>query len=141
MLERKKEFAVILAFDVPVSKEAKQEAEHVGVKIFESDVIYQLTDMFAKYLETLHSEGKSKAKEIAVFPCQLTLIPEFIFNKRSPIIIGVRVDAGILKCGTPIVVPSQEFVCIFISSRRRALDLFVCHVGTLVTVFLRSAFF
>jgi len=111
MLERKKkEFAVILAFDVVITKEAKQEADQLGVKIFESNVIYQLTDMFTKYLESLHTEGKQKAKEVAVFPCLLTLLPEFIFNKRSPIIIGVRVEAGILKVGTPLVIPSKEFI-------------------------------
>lgn len=55
MLERKKEFAVILAFDVVVTKEAKTEADSLGVRIFESEVIYQLTDMFQKYLENVRS--------------------------------------------------------------------------------------
>lgn len=41
----------------------------------------------------------------------MSIIPEFIFNKRSPIIVGVRIESGILKKGTPIVVPSQNFVC------------------------------
>jgi translation initiation factor 5B len=55
MLERKKEFAVILAFDVVVTKEAKEEADKTGVKIFESDVIYQLEEMFTKYMESVRS--------------------------------------------------------------------------------------
>jgi translation initiation factor IF-2 len=59
----------------------------------------------------IRTEAKTKAKDIVVFPCQLTVLPQFIFNKKSPIIVGVHVDAGIVKLGTPIVVPSQEFVC------------------------------
>ena len=30
-------------------------------------------------------------------------MPEHIFNKRDPIIVGVRVEAGFLKIGTPLV--------------------------------------
>ncbi|XP_018649654.1 putative eif5b-like protein [Schistosoma mansoni] len=33
-----------------------------------------------------------------------------IFNKRAPIVIGVRVEAGIVRVGTPICVPSRECV-------------------------------
>jgi len=31
-------------------------------------------------------------------------MPEYIFNKKSPIIIGVRVKKGILKNGTPLCI-------------------------------------
>lgn len=31
-----------------------------------------------------------------------------IFNKRDPIVLGVTVDAGILRTGTPLCVPSKE---------------------------------
>ena len=41
-----KKFAVILAFDVPVNKEARELAEEYGVKIFTADVIYHLFDQF-----------------------------------------------------------------------------------------------
>jgi len=51
MLEHKREYAVILAFDVPVTKDARTEAKRVGVLIFESDVIYQLFDRFSEYVE------------------------------------------------------------------------------------------
>ena len=34
MLEKAKELAVILAFDVPVDKEAEKLAEELGIKIF-----------------------------------------------------------------------------------------------------------
>lgn len=31
-----------------------------------------------------------------------------IFNKRDPIVLGVTVDCGILRTGTPLCVPSKE---------------------------------
>lgn len=33
---------------------------------------------------------------------------QFIFNSRDPIVMGVIVEAGIIKEGTPICVPSRE---------------------------------
>ncbi|KAK9508648.1 hypothetical protein O3M35_006159 [Rhynocoris fuscipes] len=35
---------------------------------------------------------------------------QFVFNSRDPIVIGVIIEAGIVKEGTPICVPSKEFV-------------------------------
>ena len=37
---------MILAFDVPISKEARELAEEYGVKIFTADIIYHLFDQF-----------------------------------------------------------------------------------------------
>lgn len=33
---------------------------------------------------------------------------QFIFNSRDPIVMGVMVEAGVVKEGTPICVPSRE---------------------------------
>lgn len=52
MLEKKrKKFAVILAFDVPVTREARELADDVGVKIFTADIIYHLFDQFTAYMK------------------------------------------------------------------------------------------
>lgn len=40
----------------------------------------------------------------AVFPCRLRVIPQFVFRDRDPIVIGVKVEAGLLINGTPLSV-------------------------------------
>lgn len=35
-------------------------------------------------------------------------MPEHIFNTRDPIVLGVNIEAGNLRLGTPLVVPSQN---------------------------------
>ena len=40
----------------------------------------------------------------AVFPCIARIIPTAIFNKRSPIVVGVDVIEGVMKIGTPLCV-------------------------------------
>ena len=45
---------------------------------------------------------------MAVFPCKLRIMPDCVFNTRDPIVVGVVVEAGLLKHGTPITVPSKS---------------------------------
>lgn len=51
---------------------------------------------------------REKFKHLAVYPCKLKILPEHIFNTRDPIVIGVNIEAGTLRMGTPIVVPAKE---------------------------------
>ncbi|KAL1189991.1 Translation initiation factor IF-2, chloroplastic [Cardamine amara subsp. amara] len=110
MLEKKKEFATILAFDVKVTTEARELADEMGVKIFCADIIYHLFDQFKAYMENIKEEKKKESAEEAVFPCVLQILPNCVFNKRDPIVLGVDVAEGILKIGTPICVPGREFI-------------------------------
>lgn len=50
----------------------------------------------------------SPSRHIAVFPCKLKILPQFIFNSRDPIVMGVVVEAGQVKQGTPMCVPSKN---------------------------------
>lgn len=44
---------------------------------------------------------------MAVFPAKLKVLPQFIFNSRDPIVMGVCIESGVLKQGTPLCVPSK----------------------------------
>jgi len=112
MLEHQKEYAVILAFDVGVDSEAAKLAENLGVKIFTAEIIYHLFDQFTAYMEDFRRRQREEVADEAVFPCVLRILPECIFNKRDPIVLGVEVVAGILKLTTPICVPQCEGICI-----------------------------
>jgi len=100
MLEKAKEYAVMLCFDVKVDKEAVAYAQEVGVKIFTADIIYHLFDAFTKHMEQLAEQKKEESKLLAVFPCVLR--PVAVFNKKDPIVVGVDVIEGSLRLLTPI---------------------------------------
>ncbi|KAK9915050.1 hypothetical protein WJX75_004126 [Coccomyxa subellipsoidea] len=108
MLEKgRQKYAVILAFDVPVTKEARELSESLGVRIFTADIIYHLFDQFTAYLRQVKDAEQEAAKTDAVFPCILKILPTCVFNTKDPIVLGVDVVEGIAKVGTPICVPSQ----------------------------------
>ena len=102
MLEKDPQYAVILAFDVKVEKDAQDIADHLGVKIFTADIIYHLFDKFMGYRDELKAKKREEFKDVAVFPFKLKILPQFIFNTRDPIICGVKVEAGFVKIGSPV---------------------------------------
>ncbi|KAM4560302.1 eukaryotic translation initiation factor 5B isoform 1-T1 [Odontesthes bonariensis] len=110
MLEHDVQYAVILAFDVKVERESQEMADSLGVRIFWAEIIYHLFDAFTKYREDYKKAKQDEFKNIAVFPAKLRVLPQFIFNSRDPIVMGVTVEAGVLKQGTPLCVPSKGFV-------------------------------
>ena len=100
MLEKAKQYAVMLCFDVKVDKEAQAYADEVGVKVFTADIIYHLFDDFTKHMAQLQEQKKEESKLLAVFPCVLS--PLSVFNKTNPIVVGVDVVEGTLRPLTPI---------------------------------------
>ena len=109
MLDKKHpEYAIILAFDVKVSSDAKKEAEELGVKVFTAEVIYHLFDQFTTYIEGIRKAKRESAVNTAVFPVIMRILPQFVFNKKDPIVLGVDVVEGVLKVGTPIMAVKDD---------------------------------
>ncbi|DAZ96994.1 TPA: hypothetical protein N0F65_011909 [Lagenidium giganteum] len=111
-LEHQKEYATILAFDVKVHNDATELANELGVRIFTADIIYHLFDQFTAYMDNFRAARREEFAEVAVFPCVLKILPNCVFNKKDPIILGVDVEEGIIKVGTPLVVPSAG--CVYV---------------------------
>ncbi|KAK1571180.1 hypothetical protein Q3G72_013059 [Acer saccharum] len=78
--------------------------------IFIADIIYHLFDQFKAYIDNPKEEKKREAADEAVFPWVLRIVPNFIFNTKDPIILGVDVLEGIAKVGTPICIPQRDFI-------------------------------
>ena len=108
MLEHEVKYTIILAFDVKIERDAQEMADSQGVKIFQADIIYHLFDHFTRYQDELKRQKREEFKDVAVFPCKFKVLPNLVFNSRAPIVAGVKVEAGVVKQGTPICVPSKQ---------------------------------
>ena len=108
MLERKREYAVILAFDVKLTPNGAQMAKELGVRIFSADIIYHLFDQFTNYIKELRDKDTEVKRKEAIFPCIVRIIPQYIFNRSNPILVGVDVVEGILRPGTPLCVVQKK---------------------------------
>jgi translation initiation factor 5B len=101
MKRREPRFAVILAFDVTVSEEARDIAHKNEIDIFEANIIYHLFDKFTRYINEYEAREKDRLRAVAVFPVQLKIIGDAI-HATDPIILPVNVERGQLRVGTPI---------------------------------------
>ena len=70
-------------------------------------------DRFTAYQEDLKKQKREEFKHVVVFPCKLRVMPNFVFKSRDPIVAGVVVEAGTLRHGTPICVPSKDVSQVF----------------------------
>lgn len=57
---------------------------------------------------------KEQHKHLAIFPAKLRVLPQYIFNTRDPIVIGVRIDDGTLRCGTPVTALCKEVTSLYL---------------------------
>ncbi|KAF4616123.1 hypothetical protein D9613_011481 [Agrocybe pediades] len=117
MLEKAKELACILCFDVPVDKEAERLAEEMGIRLFKADIIYHLFDSFKAYNAEITEAKRRDAAPQAVWPCRLKIIAAFC--KRDPIILGVDILDGTLRVGTPLAVVKIDPV----TGKKETIDL------------------
>ncbi|KAK6090429.1 hypothetical protein P3W45_000526 [Vairimorpha bombi] len=102
--EKNNVHGAILCFDVVLDKEIKELASSMYVKIFEAKIIYHLLDQYTRYITDMRNRDKEKHSNEAVFPAKLIIVPNCIFTKRSPLILGVEVEQGSLKINTPVCI-------------------------------------
>ena len=103
------EFATILGFDVDIDPAAERMATELNVRIFTARIIYHLFDQFNAYMGAITAERKAEAEKVAVFPSIVKIMPQFIFNSKDPIVVGMEVLQGTLRVGTPLTIPNTNF--------------------------------
>lgn len=92
--EKDSSYAVILAFNVKILKEAQEAAFDLNVRVFQSDVIYQLLEEYHEYREKVKAEETNAALGELVRPGKIEFIPEYVFRQSNPLVAGVRVLGG-----------------------------------------------
>ena len=101
--EKNRHHGIILAFNVKLLPDAKEESETSHIRVFEDKIIYSLIDNYNAWVEE-----DSANEEDAIFS-ELTPISKFTFLKgmtfrnNNPAVFGIRIDVGTLKHKTPFM--------------------------------------
>ncbi|KFM18721.1 putative translation initiation factor IF-2 protein [Marine Group I thaumarchaeote SCGC AAA799-P11] len=101
--EKDRHLGIVLAFNVKVLPDAKEESEISHIKIFEDKVIYSLIDNYNAWVEE-----DSAHQEDAIFS-ELTPVSKFtflkgmVFRNNNPAVFGIRIDVGTLKHKIPFM--------------------------------------
>jgi translation initiation factor 5B len=89
--------AVIFAFNVKVSEDAKQEADDNDIKILEGDIVYSLIDEYKQWMDAEKNKSSAEIAKTTIMPGKIEVLPQYIFRQSKPAICGVRVVAGRIK--------------------------------------------
>ncbi len=95
--------AVILAFNTKILPDAKEEAFDQDIKIFENDVIYRLIEEYTAWLKIKEEEFKNIEFEKVIHPGKILFLPQYVFRRSEPAVIGVRVLGGVIRPKTSLM--------------------------------------
>ena len=88
--------AVVLGFNVKIAPEIPDLAAEYGVEIFQNDVIYRLFDEYNAWLIVKKEQAKAESLSSIIRPGKVEVMPDYIFRRSNPAVVGVTVH-GIIK--------------------------------------------
>jgi len=94
---------VLLAFNVRVMPEAAEEARRRNVPVFHGRIIYRLIEEFLEWRRQEKQREASMQLEQLILPARIRILPAYVFRRSKPAIVGVKVEAGGIKPGYPLV--------------------------------------
>lgn len=99
--------AIVLGFNVSLDSDIEAIS---GVKILTNEVVYKLIeDISAWRKERQDSILKEKLMGLATI-CKLEILPQYVFRNSAPAVFGIRVSAGKIKTGIPLIDENGEEV-------------------------------
>jgi translation initiation factor 5B len=88
---------VLLAFNVDVHGDAKEELVKSGAHIIQNKVVYKLLEDYSAWVEEKKREIEAEKRMEINYPGKVLLLPDCCFRVSKPAIFGVRVLAGRIR--------------------------------------------
>jgi translation initiation factor 5B len=96
--EKEPVHGVVLGFNIP-----QPEGIPENVAVLTNTVIYRLIEDYQKWAEHKKKTIELAALDTLVKPCKIELLRGYVFRQSNPAVIGVHVQKGMLKTGTPLM--------------------------------------
>jgi translation initiation factor 5B len=132
-------YGVILAFNVKILSDAKDEAANSNVPVFQDAVIYRLIDGYKEWVVKKKAEAVKKALDALVLPGSIRVLPGFVFRKSQPAIFGVEVLRGRIKQGYSLIKEDGEIVGNILQIQDKGETVVQATTGMKVAVSMRGA--
>ncbi|MBO3800308.1 MAG: translation initiation factor IF-2 [Candidatus Brockarchaeota archaeon] len=129
----------LLVFNVRVMPEAAEEARKRGVPIFENRIIYQLVEEFTEWRKKEKQREMQAKLEQLILPGKIRILPNYIFRRSKPAIVGVKVEAGAVKPGFPLVNLNGERIGVIQQIQKEGRSLPIAEAGEEVAISIPEA--
>lgn len=94
---------VILAFNVDILPDAKEELMVSGAHIVQDKVVYKLVEDYGAWVDEKKREIEAEKRMEITYPGKVLLLPDCCFRVSKPAIFGVRVLAGRVRSGQQLL--------------------------------------
>jgi len=131
-------YRVIIAFNVDILPDAEEELLKQDVKLISGDVVYKLVEDYQEWAERKKEEMDVERRTDYIHPGKFLILPDHIFRVSKPAIVGVRVLAGRLRVGQPILRPDGRELGKIKSIRDGQESIREAHQGKEVAVALTN---
>ena len=101
--EKDRHLGVILAFNVRVLPDAREEADAAHVRIFEDRVIYSMIDSYGAWVSEDTADQENAVYSETTQVAKFTFLKGMSFRNSNPAVFGIRVDAGTLRQKAPFI--------------------------------------
>ncbi|MCS7097107.1 MAG: translation initiation factor IF-2 [Candidatus Methanomethylicia archaeon] len=129
---------VVLAFNVKILPEAEIEAMRYGVKIFQDVIIYRLVEEYQKWFNQMMLMEKERKLASLVHPGKIRILPQHVFRRSEPIIVGVEILIGKIMPGYTLIRIDGKVVGEIMQIQDKGKPLKEASKGMSVAISIRS---
>jgi translation initiation factor 5B len=130
---------VILAFNVSLTPDAQTELSNHDVTIISNNVVYRLIEDYQTWREKKKIEIEGAKRLEIVFPGKIKILPNCVFRVSRPAIVGVRVLAGRIMNGQPLMRTDGKMIGRIKSIRTGEESLSVAKMGQEIAIAIDDA--
>ena len=129
--------AVVLGFNVKVAPDIPDLAAEFGIELFVNDVIYRLFDEYNAWVIVKREQAKAESLGSIIRPGKVEVMPEYIFRRSNPAVVGVRVQ-GVIKPKVGLINSAGKRVGLIIQIQDRNLNIDEATDGMEVAISIRG---
>jgi translation initiation factor 5B len=132
-------YGAVLAFNVRLLPDAKEEAENRKVPVFQRNIIYHLTDDYLRWMRSEKEARERGAFERLTKPAKLKVLSGYVFRRAKPAIVGVEVLAGKIKPRTRLVNKEGNEIGVILQIQDKGEAISLAEAGKQVAVSIDKA--
>ena len=100
----------ICAFNVKVLPDGQAEAINQGIRVFSSPVVYRVVEEYKDYIQERKNQENAGAMNDLVMPGKINILPQYIFRRSNPLVVGVSVEGGIIVPKMKLITQEGKYI-------------------------------
>lgn len=134
-----KDHKAIFSFNTDLTDAAERIISDKDVKLFQSDVIYQIIDDYKEWKEYLAKKEREEKLEKVNRAGKIRIMPDHVFRKAKPAVVGVEVVKGSIKPGSYLIKENGDKIGKIKSIQKKQESVDLAQKGEEVAVSITSA--